>query len=317
MECNAARPVKCRPLRAAGLFAALCLAQGCGPDGPRPSAPADPTVALADAGAEPRRLLRHEAAPGAEQTATLVVGMRMGMVLDGADLPVQDIPALRSTLSLRVLGPIEDGALPLAFTIATVEIAGRGSDAARLRELEEDLALQNPAGIAGTVTRSCRGHARAVDLEIPRGARSSLRHYFGNLRQALGALATPLPEEAVGVGARWRAVTTLEMAGLKLTHSAEYCLQALAGDEATVAIDAILLAEPQTFPLPDLPPGARCELLALEGTACGELVLDLTRTFPVAGELRCVLDMRLGIHDPKSGPAQAMSHLEMRFLVER
>ncbi|MBI4880955.1 MAG: hypothetical protein HY812_15060 [Planctomycetes bacterium] len=273
VECNAAKPVKCRPLLAAAcLLAVLCLAQGCDRAGSGPSASADPPVALIEAGAEPRRPLRHEATPGA---------------------------------------------LCLAFTIAKAEVAGQGSDTARLREIESDLALQNPAGITGGLTRSSRGHVRALDLEILRGARPTLRNYFGNLRQAFFELAVPLPEEAIGAGARWRAVQTVEMAGLKVTQSAEYCLQTLAGDEATVEMDALLLAEPQTFPLPDLPPGARCELVAFEGTARGELVLDLKRALPAAGELRCVLDMRLAIHDPNSGPAQAASHLEMKFTVER
>ncbi|MFH0944979.1 MAG: hypothetical protein V2A76_07255 [Planctomycetota bacterium] len=269
-------------------------------------------VVLLEQGSEPTAVLKYEVAGAPLQSSKLKVSMSMGLDYSGQAIPPETIPATSMTLDFGLSGPPKSDRFDCSVLIAGAAIVDDGSDMERLAHFNRELTHQDPVGRAGRLTRSANGQVLTVDFEIPGGATATLRHFFGNLKQALQQLAIPFPAEKVGPGARWKADLPVKISGMELTQSGDYRLVSLDGNRATVALKARCLAETQLFHLPNMPDTARCELIGLDGEAAGELTVDLTRPFPVEGNLAYRFDMRMRVMN--EGKTDALNaHIEMEF----
>jgi len=94
--------------------------------------------------------------------------------------------------------------------------------------------------------------------------------------QRMLATVVPLPEQPVGLGARWRVVTALRQQGAVLKQTATYTLAAR-DSRWTIAVDVQRLAEPQRV--------MGVELVAIVRRLQGTFELDPTRPFPRTGTL--------------------------------
>ena len=273
-------------------------------------------VTVRDQGAEPRALLLHDVTGTPLQSSKLEVSMSMGVDFDGQAIAPETIPGTIVTLDFDVTSSAPERVVPETYEcsvlIAGAAITDYGSDMERLAHFNRELTHQDPVGRTGRMTRAANGQVLEVDLKTPAGATTTLRHFFGNLDQALQQLAIPFPAEEVGVGARWTAELPVKITGMELLQMTEYRLVAMEGNRVTVALTARCLAEPQLFRLPNMPDDARCELIDLDGTATGELTVDLSRPFPIAGELSYQFDMQMRIMAERE--TQSLNaHIEMYF----
>lgn len=298
------------------LTAATTWLSGCGEgDGQGRDGEVAADVELLDPGAEPRRPLAIDAGAGARQSVEVEVGMTMGLDLDGESIPAETIPATSTTLDFELLEHSHESRVLSRVVLAGAAIVDLGSDLERLKMVNSQFQRQDPVGRKGTILHGRNRGVVEVDFPIPAGASPILRHYFGNVRQALRQLTVPLPDEPIGAGARWSASEPLEMTGMRLTQNANYELKELAEDRAVVAVQADLYAEPQLLELPNMPPGARCELLSLEGRAHGDLTLVSGAPFPTAGEL--VYELRLQVRVLVEKQERHMnSRIDMSFRLD-
>lgn len=239
--------------------------------------PAHESFTVVSAGQGPRARRRYLLKAGAH-TYSLTARLR-GRVLDaGADPAPQEVPAVTETFALEPR-PAASAAAPAVVHWRGLPASIGGPAAAPYVARWQSLL----AGRRAQLELDARGQlGRVVFAEDPTGA--STRPETDELTQRMLGLAVPLPEVAIGVGARWRVVTVLRQGLAVVKQTARYTLVEASADRLVVDLDVRRVGEAQELATPELPPGSSLELLALFRAVSGRVAVDLGSPLPT-GEL--------------------------------
>jgi hypothetical protein len=91
-------------------------------------------------------------------------------------------------------------------------------------------------GMKGHAIVSSRGFTKEADLVIPpKMMDPETKQFMEEIKQSPYQMSRPLPEEAVGVGAKWLTTTTVKQDGMILKQSITSELRSLSGDAAKVS----------------------------------------------------------------------------------
>lgn len=141
--------------------------------------------------------------------------------------------------------------------------------------------MQGVTGIHGTATVDSTGRTKSADFQTTKPLDAQMQQLMGNIKQSMSQLTAPFPEQAVGVGARWKVEMTLEQMGLPMKQVATYQLRSLRGRQGTLGISLVQMKTSATASLPNLPPGAEAKILKLDSSGQGEVKFDLAAMGPV------------------------------------
>ena len=260
------------------------------PAGAVPPALVEPAIALPlresftveDAGEAPRRKLRYALEAGARRYTVAAKLTARSFTGTAAQPTAMPIPPFRER-----------------FTVQVERRPGGAGQRERWSWRGEPIAIDGDATAAAPYVlrwRQLLANRNATfildDQAFPRDitfAEDPLREHSGpereELTQRLLGQLVPLPLAPVGKGARWTAVTVLRQGFAVVKQTASYHLVAAEGDRLTLAIDLRRVAEEQLVELPDAPPGAQVELVALFRATTGTVTLELGAALPVSGEL--------------------------------
>src|SRR5262245_1669276 len=161
--------------------------------------PAGSTVTLLSPGSEPRRRLRFHVAPGAKQTGTMRMKMAMDMRFGGNAQSV-DMPTIVNVIESTAKRVTAGGDIDYEFAITDVDIGNDGGNRAIADGMKG--MLTSMKGLGGTITITSRGFTKSVNISIPPGVNPQVAQMMGQMKDMLGQLSAPLPEEPVGVGGR-------------------------------------------------------------------------------------------------------------------
>lgn len=232
---------------------------------------------LKSAGAAPREPARY--ALRAEERRYTVTAELRGRSLQGgaAAAPVQ-APRFHETFAIRALPPATTGG--------------------RLRWRGEPIRVDGDAGAARPYVARWQEllAGRRAQLDLPRDAPWTIvfaedplqrdsQPEIEELTQRLLGYVVPLPDEAIGRGARWTVVTVLRQGGAAVKQTAKYELLERAGGRLTLAVDLRRVAEEQRVARPGLPEGSALDLVAMFRAVTGRVEVDLGAPLPVRGEL--------------------------------
>lgn len=175
---------------------------------------------LLEPGAEPREQLRY--ARGAGLSEDLVIEFGLATLFESADATATvEQPVLALGLNGKTENCGEDGACNYTFKFSVVGVKmPEGST--------EDEAAQIAAAVAplakvsGAFKIDNRGITERADLIVPPGVSPRLLTLLGNIRTSL--ITLPLPEEAVGVGARWKVQRVHAVGPIQTTQTVTYNL---------------------------------------------------------------------------------------------
>ncbi len=234
-------------------------------------------VTLVTAGAEPRERLSYRVAPGDKQTVTLALDLAMAMNPTGAQPKLTKMPRTETTLEIVAEAPDADGAWPVEATV--VDVVLTSSDPAQSKSIGAARDLVGKIRGAKLKTKvSPRGGHGAFTVE---GAekRAELAQTFVQLQQSIENFITPLPDAAVGVGARWAIVERLSST-TDILQVRQVTLKRRDGKsvELDVAIEQ-LAANDQLASAG----GQSAKVTSLESSGKASFVLDLERVAPEAG----------------------------------
>jgi hypothetical protein len=95
-------------------------------------------------------------------------------------------------------------------------------------------------------------------------------------------MSAPLPEEPLGVGAKWEVAQAVETGGMRLDQKATYEITAMDATSATMALTLDQRAENQTLTPPGMPPGAGATLVSMAGTGTGRLTIADNTVTPLS-----------------------------------
>jgi hypothetical protein len=234
---------------------------------------------LRDAGRAPRVKLRYRFAPVAR---TLTASARItSHGYDGAWSEPTALAPVREGFAVEPSGG--GGPLHVRGLVADVDRAGQSDAAvagaegylARWRAL-----LERRRADVGVDERG-----RTGDVTLVGDPGDSVEDARDELIQRWVGLAVPLPDGAVGVGARWRVVTTVRAGGAAVTQTADYRLVAVERDRWTIEVQLSRLGRPQAIRVDGLPAGTSAELIAMVRSVKGTVTISPSSPLPIAGAL--------------------------------
>jgi len=273
-------------------LAAAAAASGCQKRGERRDEPAGLTLTLLDEGREPRRALRYPDDPPDEQRLSLTLRVSMKAEAPGSPIPPVAMPGLR--LLLDVAARRQGSLLRHELTVTDADLTG--ADAAHPTMVAGmRKGLDSLVGAAAVVSIDERGFQHELSLGLPGGLGPELTQFMEAARIALGDLALPLPDEAIGVGAKWQVERTLDQGGVAVKEKTYYELIAAEGTRVQVRTRTVQSAEGQRAALAGLPPGVSAEVLSLRGAGAGEVEIDLRRLVPTSAREEIETDVSFAI----------------------
>jgi hypothetical protein len=166
-------------------------------------------VTLLDPGAEPRAPIRFQPEVGSLGKVRMTMTMDLTQDIAGNAMPKVAIPPILMDMAVDVLDVAEDGTVH--FTADLVEV-GLGDDP-NTPDMMRELLMAQFDKMVGLRTESVitdTGRTVSSAVTFPEGMPEELRGQMDQMNQSLAQLAQPVPDEPVGVGARWETLSRMD-----------------------------------------------------------------------------------------------------------
>ncbi|NNE19241.1 MAG: hypothetical protein HKN10_12275 [Myxococcales bacterium] len=231
----------------------------------------DSSVRLLDKGQRPRSELRYRVSAGTTTSSTTTFRVA-SLATSETDATLTILPGLRLDI---VSGPAEPTELGVKFKVDVVRSEAvvpddYGEDAAK--QLRDGAELAE--GIGGWVEMDDRGQLLSGALN-EQAKRSDvpvrLLRMIVNSRETLTRVR--LPEEKVGLGARWESRRQIEAYGFDLQQVDTYTLVDRVGDEVMLNVTVQQRALPQTIEFPE--EEIAISVQSMVSRADGQIILNL------------------------------------------
>lgn len=244
------------------------------------------SIQVLDEGKGKKRKLRYRLAPGKTHTMVMELAMENRIQVKGRTMPFK-MPKMRYKLSIQAKKGSEAGWWKLSIDGFAIEFpepptSARGKAiAAALQKAKDALEKMKLA-----YEMNARGFFQDFSFETPTDAppqmQAILKQIGGSMKQSLMFTSTPLPEQAVGQGARWKAVIPVKLPMMKFVSHNVFEVKKIAGDQVTLAVAVKGQAPSQTMALP----GGKgsMQLDKLDTQSSGTLTLNLDSPVP-AGDM--------------------------------
>ena len=238
-------------------------------------------VKLLEAGAEPRKALRLHPSPGDKQTLVLTIKMAMETKMGETETPSMKMPPINMTMNSTVKEVSDNGDILCEFVMGDISVSDQPGATPAVAEMMKS-AFAGVKGLSGTGTVSSRGFSKGVEFKAPAGANPQSRQFVDQMKESFTQLAAPLPEEAVGPGARWEAKTALKSQGMTIDQTTTYELVTLEGERFTTKSTIVQHAANQKIQNPAMP-GLKLDLIKMAGNGSSQSTFDLAHLLPSAG----------------------------------
>lgn len=266
-------------------------------------------VTLLDAGAATRQPLRYTAKAGDQVVRQFTMRMSLASSIDGVQMPLPPAtPAMSFTITLRVVDVAANGDMTVAFDYSNASVVEEpGTPETMVASLRSSLAQMN--GTRGRMVMNSRGGARDASIDVPPGTDAALRQQLQSVNESLGDIAPMVPEEAIGIGARWRTERQGTTQGIPVKSVSTYTLNAVNDGVFSIAVDVALMADQHDMPVPGLPPAVTAHLDALSASGSGRYAIGPADLMPRLADTSLTTEMRVTVRSP--GPAQKMQQTLM------
>jgi hypothetical protein len=105
--------------------------------------------------------------------------------------------------------------------------------------------LQSIVGLSGYGVVDARGFSKEAESKTPPGLAPNLKQLTDGMKQSLHQLTTPLPEEPVGKGAKWKSEQNLIMNGMSIKQSTIFTPLSREGNQITISTQLVQTAPEQ------------------------------------------------------------------------
>lgn len=273
--------------------------------------PNQPQLTLTTPGAEPRALLRLQPQVGDKQSLLLTMKMKTRMTLPGQAQPQSiDVPAIKFTLDAEVKDVSAAGDIAYSVAYGEMEVENEAGAAPEMAQAIKS-ALGNLSGLTAVGTNTSRGFNKGFQMHIPSDANPQMQQMLAQMGDSLKMIVNPLPEEPVGVGAKWEFKLPIKSQGMTLTQTTSTELISRDDHQATFKISLTQTATNQKISNPAMP-GLKVDLTKLSGTGTGETTIALNQLLPTQATLNSQTDLTVGMGGGNPPPTMKMT-MEMQF----
>jgi hypothetical protein len=305
---------------------ALLLSGGCGvvaavaqqpAVAPKPSetktpAPSRPVLELLSAGAAPRQILRYKPAVQSKQTATITMNMEMGMSIAGEPVPIGNLPGTAITFETLVDQVEPNGDIHYQFRYMNVDLVGSSTlpPAQRAQLLTQ---IQKLKGVRGTVVVDNRGQTKFGKFDLPPDLDNGDKKMLKQISNSVEQLSSPLPEPALGVGAKWRVLSAPKLNGIQLKQVTTFELVSVQAGSMTLNVAQEQQAAPQQMSTTQLPKGKTLNLKSLSGKGQGQLFVKLDHIVPINSNLSAQMQSEMESPNPPGEPMKMTTNIKMQL----
>ena len=247
------------------------------------AAAAKSAVKLISDGSEPRTVLRFHPAVGDQQAVVMTTKMNMVMNVAGNAMPAMDLPAMTTTMSVEVKNISADGEITYGMNFGNTDMAA-GEDAKSPLGAAMKAALGNLNGMAGEGRVSDRGIGKEMEMKTAAGSDPQSAQMMEQMKDSAASSMLPLPEEAVGAGAKWEYRKKIKSQDITVEQVTTMELVSVDGDRVELKTTTTQSAANQKIELPAMP-GMKMDLLKLVATGKGKSSLDLGHLLPVSATM--------------------------------
>lgn len=251
------------------------------PNQPVPQKATFETISLGNE--QGRQVLRYKPVVNQQETATLTLNMNMKMVFSGTTIPT-DMPATVMKMETTVTKVDSNGDIHYQFRYVDADVTGRASlPDSMLASLRSQ--MKKLVGLSGTFVVSDRGQLKSSNFKIPKTLDEATKAMLEQMSQSLEQFSSVLPAEAVGKGAKWRAVQPMTFSGVTLVQTSTYELVDFQDGAMTLKTTVSQTATAQTMKQPGMPANLTMHLKSMTSTGAGESVARLDRLLPTKADL--------------------------------
>lgn len=263
---------------------------------------AQPVVKLLEPGAAPRSDLSYALVKGTSNKMRMSLDMTMSVKAGGQSAPQMPIPRMTMTFDTTHADKNPAGEFKVDAVLSSVGIEPNGGQQEQMANALRPQ-LEAMKGLAMSYWVSPKGQARDVKLTMPPNIPPAAKQLLNGMSQSFESMVTPLPAEAVGVGARWSVVSRTANGGADLLQAAVYTLKARTGNRATLDVGIVQLAANDTIHGPQMPANMSAKVKAFHSSGAGSSQIDLKSISPEAGTMTLKTGMDLAVQGagPDSG----------------
>lgn len=243
-----------------------------------------PKVVLVDSGAEPRSPLSYDFNAGAKESTVMKMDMTMKMDAGPTAPPIaMQLPQIEMGLDLATAKDrSKSGDTPITGLVSLVKL-NPGPNPPQKEVMDAmDAALRGLQGMSISYVVSPKGRSRDIKIAVPTGAPAEAKQMVDQMKSSFESMVAPLPDEPVGIGARWQVISRLST-GADILQWTTYTLEKRSGNGVELTALVNQLAADPNMTGPQLPPGAKATIGTFRSGGTGHSTLDLTRIAPETG----------------------------------
>jgi hypothetical protein len=208
--------------------------------------------------------------------------MRTSLASDRADAQALDVPlpSVRVVVAIDPKTVSDDGSLTYDWRVTSAGVTRGDRTAPQVADgiQSEAVAVEHLSGI-GLV--SSRGLAKNLTVNPAEGTDEvTSRPIALQVLQTLWNLAAPLPDEEVGLGARWRRVSELKAKSARATQTDLFTLLSFDGSHGTLDDALAQTAPEQALSVPNMANGARGQMASMLASGDANTRFDLSHFVP-------------------------------------
>jgi hypothetical protein len=274
-----------------------------------------PTLALLTAGVAPRQIVRFKPAVNSKQIATMSMAMNMGLSIAGKAMPTNKLPTTVLTFETVVNQLDPNGDIHYQFQYTNVDVT-------EVAKLPPDLVsqfrsqLQKLKGIRGAVVVDSRGQTKSGKFDLPPELDSANKQMLKQMTHSVEQLSSPVPEPALGVGAKWRVVSAPKLNGIAIKQITTYELVSFQPGGMTLNVTLAQQASPQQMNATGLPNGRTLRLKSLSGTGKGQVTMKFDRLMPINSSMISQLRSDMESPNPPGAPMKMTTNTKMALTLK-
>lgn len=263
------------------VFAPACGGKKAPPAADFPALGAPAKLTMLDAGGSAAKVpLRWKAEKGASEKLAMVLDTKMEIKAAGQTMPMN--MAMRMDMDGEVVDVLADGSSVIRMVVqdASMDMPGLEGSGDMVKDMLRGMTIESTLDPRGVTT----------DTKVSGGG--ALMEQLGDqMDSSLDQLALPFPEEPVGVGSKWQALSTQETNNMQVRMVVTYELVELDGDKGKVKLSLQQYADKQKMDVG----GATADLDSLESDGSGTMEFDLTRPLFAKADLTLKMTAEMSV----------------------
>jgi hypothetical protein len=269
------------------------------------TASAQNRVELLNAGTEPKQQLRFTPAANAKQKLQMTMNMDMAMSVAGQTQRGFNSPPIEMTIESQVTKVDANGDIYANFSYSDAKVAAGANTSPEVVEAMRSQ-IQKLVGLSGSIVVDNQGNTKQASFNIPQDLDPTTKQMVSQMVNSLKQLTSPVPTEAVGVGAKWQVPNEAAVNGMKLNQTATYELVDLKDNVATLQANIEQQAEPQKINSPALPAGASLDLTSLKSQGNGKITVALNQVMPIRSTMSVRSNTQMSVKEANNEKATPM-----------